>query len=131
MDSSISITLTPGQFSTLQERYGFHPEDGVTFVGEHASFINPPEGKFGTYTKHFDAGYRLPTSDFFREVLHTHKVHINQFLPNGINKLVAFEMLYRANGIKPDIWVFRHFFVSMFLPLVRVIRSLFVSIVRF
>lgn len=103
VDSPISVAPTHDQFAALQERYSFQPEDGVTFLGEYASFINLLEGKIDIYVKHFDARYHLPMSYFFREVLRTHKFHINQLVPNGINKVVAFEMLFRANGISPDI----------------------------
>ncbi|CAH1438898.1 unnamed protein product [Lactuca virosa] len=67
MDSPIKVVSTPVQFSTLQERYGFQPKDDLEFPGESASFINPPKSKIAIYVKHFDVGYRLPTSDFFRE----------------------------------------------------------------
>ncbi|CAI9294577.1 unnamed protein product [Lactuca saligna] len=78
---SVPGTIGAGRFVPtlisllLSKRYGFQPEDSVTFP-----------------------------------VLPTHKVHINQLVPNGISKVVAFEMMWRANGINPNIWVFRHFF---------------------
>ncbi|CAH1440448.1 unnamed protein product [Lactuca virosa] len=104
MDSPISVVPTPYQFDVLQHKYGFLPEDGMTFRGENDSFINPHAGKIGIYVKHFDDGYRIPKCDFFREVLHHHKVHINQLVPNRVNKVVAVEMLCRAHGIAPDLW---------------------------
>ncbi|CAI9286930.1 unnamed protein product [Lactuca saligna] len=30
--------------------------------------------------------------------------------PNAVNKVVAFEMIYRANGYLPDYFVFKYFF---------------------
>lgn len=111
MDYTISFAPTPDRFSALQERYCFQSEDGVTFPGDHANFINLPASKIPIYMKHFDVGYRLPTLEFFREVLHHHKVHINQLVPNGVNKVVVFMSLYWANGISLDIWVFSPFFL--------------------
>lgn len=43
-------------------------------------------------------------------MLDHHKIHIDQLFPNGVNKIVAFEMICRCNGVVPHIWVFRHFF---------------------
>lgn len=71
----------------------FKLEDGVTFPGEHDNIINPPESKVPIYVKYFDAGYRILMSEFFREVLCHHKVHINMLVPNGPIKVDAFEML--------------------------------------
>lgn len=82
----------------------------MAFPSEHASFLNPPKGKIDIYVKHFNAEYHLLMSDLFQEVLRTHNLHINQLVPNGIDKVVAFEMLCPPNGINPYIWVFQHFF---------------------
>lgn len=103
MDSLISFVLTPGQFLALQDKYGFQPEDMETFPDEHANFIDPLEDKIPICVKHFNIGYHLLTLGFFRDVLHHRKVHINQFVPNGLNKVVAFKMLYQTNGINPNI----------------------------
>lgn len=70
----------------------------------------PPPGKVGIYLKHFDIGYYLPSSNFLLELLDHHKIHINQLVPNDVNKITAFEILCQYNGIVHDIWVFRHFF---------------------
>lgn len=77
MDSPIRVVPTPNQFFAFQEKYTFQLENGETFHGEHACFINPQEGKIGIYVNHFDVEYCLPSSDFFREVLGTRKVNIN------------------------------------------------------
>ncbi|CAH1429281.1 unnamed protein product [Lactuca virosa] len=98
------------QFEALQQKYGFLPEEDMTFPSKNTNFINPPEWKIGIYVKHLDVGYRLQTSNFFREVLHHHKVHFNQSVPNGVDKVVVFEMLCHAHAITLDLWVFRHFF---------------------
>ncbi|KAI3691318.1 hypothetical protein L2E82_49640 [Cichorium intybus] len=86
------------------------PEDGIELPVDKAIFSLPPEGKIGMYLKHFEAGYLLLTSDFFREVLDYYHVHIHQLVPNGVNKVVAFELLSRAVHLEPDLYVFHHFF---------------------
>ncbi|KAI3709300.1 hypothetical protein L2E82_39060 [Cichorium intybus] len=97
-------------YDSLVSRYGFQPEDGVELPADGAIFSFPPTGKIGMYLKHFEAGYRLPTSDFFMEVLDHYHVHIHQLVRNGVNKIIAFELLSRAVHLEPDLYVFRHFF---------------------
>ncbi|KAI3504146.1 hypothetical protein L1887_32691 [Cichorium endivia] len=74
------------------------------------SSLFPPEGKTGIYLKTFDAGYRLPTSDFMEEVLRRTPVGLHQLTPNSVNKIVAFELLCRSHGIAPDFYIFKHYF---------------------
>ena len=110
MDSSVAVTPSVGHMAALAARYGLQVDDGVLLAGINAVFSSPPEGKIGVYAHHLDAGYRLPTSDFMSALLSHYRVHLHQLVPNGVSKIVAFEMLCRALGFAPTIPVFRHFF---------------------
>ncbi|KAI3523813.1 hypothetical protein L1887_02238 [Cichorium endivia] len=110
MSSSSDVGPDSRYYDSLVARYGFQPKDGVELPVDGAVFSLPPEGKIGMYLKHFEAGYRLPISDFFREVLDYYHVHIHQLVPNGVNKVVVFELLSRPVHLEPDLYVFRHFF---------------------
>ena len=110
MDSSVAVVPSVGQMAALTARYGLQTDDGVLLPGVNSVFSSPPEGKIGVYVYHLDAGYRLPTSDFMAALLSHYRVHLHQLVPNGVSKVVAFEMLCRSLGFAPTIPVFRHFF---------------------
>lgn len=110
MESRNGILLTLEQWEGFQKRYGFQLDDGIVILVEGSILTAPSPGKIGIYIKHFDAGYYLSSFEFLLELLYRHKVHINRLVPNGVNKIIAFEMLCRCNEIVPDLWVFRHFF---------------------
>ncbi|KAI3751906.1 hypothetical protein L2E82_22999 [Cichorium intybus] len=110
MSSSSGVGSDSRYYDSLVARYGFQPEDGVEVPTDEAIFSFPPAGKIGMYLKHFEVGYRLPTSDFFMEVHDHYHVHVHQLVPNGVNKVIAFELLSRVVHLEPDLYVFRHFF---------------------
>ncbi|CAI9292904.1 unnamed protein product [Lactuca saligna] len=88
----------------MMSRYGFQLDDGILILVEGSVITHPPPSKVGIYLEHFDDGYRLPSSDFLLELLDHHKIHIDQLVPNDVNKIVTLELLCRCNGIVPDIW---------------------------
>lgn len=64
---------------------------------EGSIITHPPPSKVRIYPKHFEVGYHLSLSYFLLELLDHHKIHIDQLVPNGVNKIVTFEMLCRCN----------------------------------
>ena len=69
-----------------------------------------PPGKIGVFLKTLDAGIRFPLTDFQEEVLQKDGCSLQMLTPNAVNKVVAFEMICRANGYVPDYFVFKFFF---------------------
>ncbi|CAI9298764.1 unnamed protein product [Lactuca saligna] len=98
------------EFVTLQEAYGLTPADGVEFPVSGSLITRPPPGKVGVYLKTFDAGLRLPLTDFREEILHRCGCSVQMLTPGAVHKVVAFEMICYANGIMPDYFVSYYFF---------------------
>ncbi|CAI9289158.1 unnamed protein product [Lactuca saligna] len=70
----------------------------------------PPPGKVGIYHKTLDAGIRLPLTEFQEEVLQKDGCSVQMQTLNVVNKVVAFEMICRANDYLPDYFMFKYFF---------------------
>ena len=98
------------KFKRLQDRYGFLPTHGVQIPVAGSVMNLPPVGKVGIPLKVFDAGFRLPITNFQRDILARYGASIQFLSPNAINKMVGFEMLCRSLGFLPDIYLFKHFF---------------------
>lgn len=58
----------------------------------------------------YDVGLRLPLIDFQEELLQKNGCSIQMLTPSAVNKMVAFEMIFRANNILPDFFFFKFFF---------------------
>ena len=109
MASPPGIVPSAYEYSFLETTYGLTSLDGVEFPSP-GSFILPPPRKVEIYQKTLDAGLRLPLTDFQKEVLHKDGCNIQMLTPNAVNKVVAFEMICRANGYLPNYFVFKYFF---------------------
>ncbi|CAI9290307.1 unnamed protein product [Lactuca saligna] len=72
--------------------------------------LSPPPGKIVVYLKTLDAGIRFLLTDFQEEVLQKDGCSLQMLTPNAVNKVVAFEMICRANGYLMDYIVFKFFF---------------------
>ncbi|CAI9287327.1 unnamed protein product [Lactuca saligna] len=95
----------------IESTYGLSPLDGVEFSSPGSSIMSPPPPeKVGIYQKTLNVGLRLPTTDFQEEVLQKDGCSIQMQTPNAVNKFIAFEMIYRANGYLPDFFMFKYFF---------------------
>lgn len=64
----------------------------------------------GVYLKTLDVRLCLPLTNFQEEVLQKDGCSIQMLTPNTVNKVMAFEMICRANGILLDYFVFKYFF---------------------
>lgn len=110
MASSHGLIPSSAEFVALQEAYGLTPADGVEFSVSGSLIIWPPPRKVGVYLKTFDAGLRLPLTDFQEEILWRNGCSIQMLTPGVVHNMVAFEMICRANGIVSDYYVFKFFF---------------------
>ncbi|CAI9297787.1 unnamed protein product [Lactuca saligna] len=97
-------------YKYLVETYRLSSADGVEFPSPGSSITSPPPGKVGIYLKSLNVRLRLPLTDFQEEVLQKEGCSIRMLTPNTVNKIVAFEMICRANGVLPDYFVFKFFF---------------------
>lgn len=109
----------------LVDTYGLSPTDGVEFLAQKSMILSPPPGKVGVYLKTLDSGLRLPLTDFQHEIFLKNGCSIQMLTPNVVNKVVAFEVICRANGMLPDYFVFKYFF--RFVLLATNILSLFIE----
>lgn len=76
-------------------------EHGMQFPREGAVIFQPPEGKVGVLILIFEAGRRLPTSDFFDEIMHQYDFSMEDLTPNAVNKIVGFKLACRTRGVLP------------------------------
>lgn len=103
MFSSSGVILRLEYFDSLKEKYGFQLYDGVVIPLDGSLFSEPPPSKVRIYVKTFDVGYRLLTTIFSNELLQKSRINVYGLTPNFVTKIVAFEMLYRSQGMIRDI----------------------------
>ena len=97
------------EYQQLEATYGLSPLEGVEFPSAGSSISSPP-GNIGVFLETLDAGIRFPLTDFQEEVLQKDGCSLQMLTPNAVNKVVAFEMICRANAYVPDYFVFKFFF---------------------
>ncbi|CAI9294247.1 unnamed protein product [Lactuca saligna] len=98
------------EYRQLEITYDLSSLVGVEFPSPGSSISSPPPGKIGVYLKTLDTSVRFPLTDFQEEVLQKNGCSLHMLTPNAVNKVVAFEMICRANGYLPDYFVFKFFF---------------------
>ncbi|CAI9271367.1 unnamed protein product [Lactuca saligna] len=104
------IVPSSAEYQKLEVMYGLSSLEGVEFPSTGSSISSPPPGKIGVFQKTLDAGIQLPLTDFQEEVLQKDGCSLQMLTPNTVNKVVAFEMICRANGYVLDYFVFKFFF---------------------
>jgi hypothetical protein len=86
----------------------FHP----TVPDEHEKAHLPPPGKVALYEAYLtSSGLRLPFTPFYLRVLAYYKVGICQLHPFAVGKVIRFEMLSKALGKPPTLYMFRKTFL--------------------
>lgn len=90
----MGLVLNPSGFETLQETYDLSTVDGVDFPASGVVITSPPSGKIIVLC--------LPLTDFQEELLRRNGCNIQMLTPNAVHKIVAFEMICRANDIILD-----------------------------
>ena len=88
-------------------KYPFRPGYLMTSPGPNDSAEKPPMGTVAVYVQQLEAGLRMPTSRFFRDVLRHFGLRITQLVPNAVRILVGFEMLCRHQEVTPTVDLFR------------------------
>ena len=78
----------------------------ITPSGPDDSAEKPPMGMVAIYVQQLEAGLRMPTSRFLRDVLRHFRVRITQLTPNAVRILVGFEMLCRHQEVTPSVDLF-------------------------
>ena len=106
------IVTSSSEFNTLQERFGFLPEHDMDYPRKGAIISHPPEEKVGVPILIFEAGLRLPTTDFFEEIMRQYGFHVDGLTSNPVNMIVGFELVFQALGVLPQLWAFKAFFNS-------------------
>lgn len=109
---NIGIMPSLSEFSDLQERFDFLPENRVEYPQKGAIISLPSEGKVGVPIPIFEAGLRLPMSDFFDDTMRQYGFSVDYLTPDAVKKIVGFKMACRALGVLPQLWAFKYFFDS-------------------
>lgn len=102
MASAQTLTPSSSEFDTLQEAYGLTPADGVEFPAPSSLITRPSAGKVGIYLKTIDA--------FQEEMLRCNGCNVQMLTPGVVHKIMAFELICRANNIIPDYFIFKFSF---------------------
>ncbi|CAI9304392.1 unnamed protein product [Lactuca saligna] len=101
MASPPGIVPSASEYTYLESTNGHTSLDGVKFPSPGSSILPPPPsppGKVRIYQKKLDADLRLPLTDFREEVLQRDGCSVQMLTLNAVNKVVAFEMICRANS---------------------------------
>lgn len=85
------MTLRP-----YKARFDFFPEHGVQYPKKGAIISRPQEGKVRVPNPIFKVGLRLPTVDFFDDIMCKYGLSMDNLTPNIVNKIVGFELACRA-----------------------------------
>ncbi|CAI9283956.1 unnamed protein product [Lactuca saligna] len=101
---------TTKELESFMFSIGFVPDHGIQIPLPDASLYSTPEGKVGIPITLFEAGLRSPTTDFFNLIIREYGFSVREMTLIAINKIVGFELLYRALGHQPTVPAFRYFF---------------------
>ncbi|CAI9283409.1 unnamed protein product [Lactuca saligna] len=104
------ILPSAAEYRRLEATYSLSSLEGVEFPAPGSSISSPPPDKIGVLLKTLDAGICFPLTDFQEEVYQKDGCSLKMLTPNAVNKIVAFEMICRANAYLPDYFVFKFFF---------------------
>ena len=86
----------------------YHP----TLPDEHEKPYPPPSGKVALFKAYLtSSALRLPFTHFYLSVLRYFKVGVSQLHPFAVGKIVRFEMLSKALGRRPSLYIFRKIFL--------------------
>ncbi|MFS8034626.1 hypothetical protein Hanom_Chr17g01583331 [Helianthus anomalus] len=113
--TTLLISFNPSKFHhNFRSSYGgfdlrFKPEA----PGLDKSIDQCPAGSVALYCRHFEfSNLRHPFSTFVLSVLEYYRVSFGQLHPQGLAKVLHFEILCRAAGYDPSLLSFRRFFRS-------------------
>ncbi|XP_027082016.2 uncharacterized protein [Coffea arabica] len=90
----------------VMNKYPFRSGYEIIPAGADDSAEKPPLGTVAIYVQQLEAGLRMPTSRFFRDLLRHFGVRITQLTPNAIRIIIGFEMLCRHQEVAPSVDLF-------------------------
>lgn len=90
----------------ILRKYPFREGYNIGTPGPNHTAERPPIGSVAVYAEQLEAGIRMPTTRFFRDILRYFAVRITQLVPNAIRILVGFEMLCREQDVIPTVNLF-------------------------
>ena len=67
-------------------------------------------GTVAIYLQQLEAGLRMPTSKFLRDVFRHFDIKITQLVPNAVRILVGLEILCRHQEVTPTVNLFRRYY---------------------
>ncbi|KAL4580283.1 hypothetical protein LXL04_016470 [Taraxacum kok-saghyz] len=107
---NVYSTLCQTKLDRIKIQYGFRQSDKAILPDPRRHIRDPPPGHVGIYAKAMEAGLRFSISLFLENLLSYYHIHLNQFKPNAMFKIVTFELLCIAKKLKPSLDLFRVFY---------------------
>jgi hypothetical protein len=106
----LTSSLTSAKLNEFIDRFFGGRRGDFLLPSRDQTIMTPPEGYVGMYVKTFTlANVRYPFTPFFLAVLNQYDRHISVMHPQGLSKIMAFEVVCRAYGGEPSVDLFRTF----------------------
>ncbi|KAJ0746315.1 hypothetical protein HanOQP8_Chr05g0176171 [Helianthus annuus] len=111
-DQSISYSrLTQEEVEAFCIQWGIDSKFNLVSPGLDKSINQCPAGSIALYCRHFEfSNLRHPFSIFVLNVLEYYHVSFIQLHPQGLARVLHFEVVCRAAGYDPSLLFFRRFF---------------------
>ncbi|KAJ0594208.1 hypothetical protein HanRHA438_Chr03g0138721 [Helianthus annuus] len=111
-DQSTSFScLTQEEVEAFCLKWGIDPQFNPEAPGLDKSIDQCPKGSIALYCKHFEfSNLRHPFSTFVLNILEYYRVSFGQLHPQGLARVLHFEILCRAVGYDPPLLSFRRLF---------------------
>ena len=95
---------------SMARRWGLLDEYDVIKPRLYDTIRYPPPGCIALYDPAFKLGLRFPLHPFVKEVLDFLDITVIELYPNAWECIVAFILISRIMGMKPNLTSFRHIF---------------------
>ncbi|KAM0018961.1 hypothetical protein Hdeb2414_s0026g00680011 [Helianthus debilis subsp. tardiflorus] len=111
-DTGITFSrLTQEEVDSFCEHWGIDPSVNPVTLGCETSIDQCPLSFVALYCRHFEfSNLRYRFSIFVLNVLEYYRVSFGQLHPQGVSRVLHFEVLCRALGYDPTLLMFRRFF---------------------
>ena len=110
--SDCPSSLTRDDILALVKTYPCFAKYHPYVPNEDDRATSPPSGKAALYKAYFtSSGIRLPFTPFYLTVLSFYKIGVSQLHPFAVGKIIRFEVLSRALGQAPSLYIFRDIFL--------------------
>ncbi|KAJ0793176.1 hypothetical protein HanOQP8_Chr01g0026721 [Helianthus annuus] len=103
--------LTKEEVDSFFEQWGIDPSINPVAPGCDKTVDQCPTGSIALYRRHFEfSNLRHPFSVFVLNVLEYYRVSFGQLHPQGVSRVLHFEVLCRTLCYDPNLLMFRRFF---------------------